>query len=113
MAASVVAALLAFLLASPAASGAEHSHGGAVGKFYETWTMPDRRTVSCCNKRDCYATEAKQVGQFWFARIRETGQFVRVPPEKIETERDNPDGQNHLCASPAGQVYCFQIGGGT
>lgn len=111
---SLAAAALAFgfVAAAGIARGQGHSHHDAAGRFYSTWMMPDRRTMSCCSDRDCYATEAKQVGDHWFARIRETGEWVRIPPDKIETERDNPDGQNHLCASPGGQVYCFIVGGG-
>jgi hypothetical protein len=42
-----------------------------------------------------------------------------IPAEKIEHERDNPDGRNHVCAPPANhtydgeEVYCFTLGGGT
>jgi hypothetical protein len=31
-------------------------------KFYSTWLMPDNPSRSCCNKADCYPTEAKIVG---------------------------------------------------
>jgi len=27
--------------------------------FYSTWMMPDHPNVSCCNKQDCYPTEAR------------------------------------------------------
>ena len=28
-------------------------------KFYSTWFMPDQPNRSCCNKTDCYPTEAR------------------------------------------------------
>ena len=30
-------------------------------KFYSTWHMPDRPSVSCCNDADCYPTEINYV----------------------------------------------------
>jgi hypothetical protein len=39
------------------------------------------------------------------------------PPEKVERNRDNPDGRNHLCAPPpnvlhpSDTVFCFALGG--
>jgi hypothetical protein len=84
-------------------------------KFYRTWMMPDRPTVSCCNDRDCYPTEARKIGDRWEAKRREDGKWLVVPPEKIEQNRDNPDGRNHLCAQPpehGNGVHCFTLGAG-
>src|SRR3982074_2288143 len=86
-------------------------------KFYSTWYMPDNPTKSCCNKQDCYPTEIRYVGSTLFARRREDGQWVVVPPQKIERNRDNPDGRNHVCMPPpnhsqAGTVFCFFFSGG-
>ena len=42
-----------------------------------------------------------------------------IPAKKIECERDNPDGWNHVCAPAAHHTYdgeegyCFALGGGT
>jgi hypothetical protein len=42
-----------------------------------------------------------------------------IAAKKIERSRVNPDGRNHLCASPANHTYdgeeicCFALGGGT
>src|SRR4051795_6195216 len=85
-------------------------------KFYSTWYMPDQPTKSCCNKQDCYPTEIKYVGNTLFARRREDGEWIVVPPQKIERNRDNPDGRNHVCMPPpnhsqAGSVFCFSLGG--
>jgi hypothetical protein len=97
-----------------------HDHppedAGIHTKFYNTWEMPDRPGVSCCHDRDCYPTEARKIGDRWEAKRREDGQWLVVPPEKIEVSRDNPDGRNHLCAPPpsyGARVYCFIVGGGT
>lgn len=103
-------------VAAMAARGQEmhqHSHDGAAGRFYADWMMPDQPSTSCCNQQDCYPTEAQYRNGQWFAMQRETGQWVAVPPGKVETNRDNPDGRNHVCMSSAGTVYCFIAGGGT
>jgi hypothetical protein len=88
-------------------------------QFYSTWYMPDHPSQSCCNMADCYPTEIKSIGGQIYARRREDGKFILVPPEKVEHNRDNPDGRNHLCApppssyNPADTVYCFALGGAT
>jgi hypothetical protein len=89
-------------------------------KFYSTWYMPDQPSRSCCNMADCYPTEARVQGGAIFARRREDGKWLLVPPHKVERHRDNPDGRNHICApppSPSSQmpdtVYCFTLGSGT
>ena len=54
-----------------------------------------------------------------YAQRREDGKYIPVPPQKVERNRDNPDGRNHLCAlppnvyKPADTVYCFALGGAT
>jgi len=55
-------------------------------KFYSTWYMPDNPSKSCCNKQDCYPTETKYVGTSLFARRREDGAWIIVPPQKIEPQ---------------------------
>jgi hypothetical protein len=99
----------------------EHNHPPADvaihEKFYSTWMMPDKPQRSCCNRQDCYPTEARYRQGFWEARRREDGQYVRIPWEKVEQHRDNPDGRNHVCMPPPSQyrdeVFCFALGGGT
>jgi hypothetical protein len=87
-------------------------------KFYSTWYMPDNPARSCCNKADCYPTEIKYVGGNVYALRREDGNYILIPPWKIERNRDNPDGRNHFCAPPPGgsyptdTVFCFSLGGG-
>ncbi len=83
------------------------------------WRMPDNPSASCCNDADCYPTEIKYVDGKIYARRREDGKYIPVPPEKVEHNRDNPDGRNHLCAPPpsayrpSDTVYCFALGGAT
>lgn len=75
-------------------------------KFYSKWHMPDNPSVSCCNEADCYPTEIKYVDGKIYAKRREDGKYISVPPEKVERNRDNPDGRNHLCA-PSPQYLPF------
>jgi hypothetical protein len=88
-------------------------------KFYSNWYMPDNPSKSCCNKADCYPTEIKLVGGSIFARRREDGKYIPIPPQKVERNRDNPDGRSHICAPPPDiayppdTVFCFSLGGGT
>jgi hypothetical protein len=88
-------------------------------KFYSTWYMPDEPTRSCCGAADCYPTEVRVLGDLIYARRREDGKWLRIPPQKVEHNRDNPDGRNHLCApppmgsDPPDTVYCFALGSGT
>jgi hypothetical protein len=111
-----------FILAASTAT-AQHRHPpqdqALHEKFYSTWYMPDNPARSCCNNADCYPTEVKYVGGNIYARRREDGKFILIPPQKVERNRDNPDGRNHLCAPPpnsfypADIVFCFSLGGGT
>jgi hypothetical protein len=95
----------------PAADAAIHE------KFYSTWMMPDRPEISCCNRQDCYPTEVRFREGFWEAKRREDGVYVRVPWEKVEKNRDSPDGRSHVCMPPPNhlgmEVLCFALGGGT
>ncbi len=87
--------------------------------FYSKWHMPDNPSASCCNEADCYPTEIKFDDGKIFAKRREDGKYIPVPPQKVERNRDNPDGRNHLCAPPpsavrsSDTVYCFALGGST
>jgi hypothetical protein len=86
-------------------------------QFYSTWMRPDHPDLSCCGQYDCYPTEARNEDGVWFAKRREDGEWIRVPPEKIEHNRDSPDGRSHLCAPGPERVYlvdvfCFIAGNG-
>ena len=121
LAASAIALALSTLSISASAQSHQHPPADAPlhERFYSTWMMPDDPTRSCCNKADCYPTEIRMSGGQLYARRREDGKFLPVPPTKIERHRDNPDGRNHLCAPPphasypSDTVFCFALGGGT
>jgi hypothetical protein len=101
----------------------EHHHPPADAqlheKFYSSWMMPDKPYRSCCNKQDCYPTEVRYRDGFWEAKRREDGRYIRIPWEKVEQNRGNPDGRNHVCMPPpsrahdGGEVFCFSLGAGT
>jgi hypothetical protein len=83
-------------------------------KFYNTWKMPSNREISCCHEQDCAPAEARQLsnGQWEARQLGDTGNFTPIPPEKVEYDRDSPDGRNHLCGRRLGigndfYVYCF------
>jgi len=59
--------------------------------FCSTWYMPDNPAVSCCNKGDCYPTEIKFVDRNIYARRRENGKYILIPPQKVERDRDSRD----------------------
>ena len=88
-------------------------------RFYSTWHRPDNPSLSCCNNADCYPTEIKYVDGKIYAKRREDGKYILIPPQQVERNRDNPDGRNHLCAPPpnfssrSDTVYCFALGGAT
>jgi len=104
------------------AAAAQHRHppqdAALHEQFYSTWYMPDNPAMSCCNSADCYPTEIKYLGGSIYARRREDGKYILIPPQKVERNRDNPDGRNHLCAPPptsvnaVDTVFCFSLGGG-
>jgi len=86
-------------------------------KFYSTWFMPDHPNRSCCNKADCYPTEIIYRDGDLYALRREDKKWLKIPLAKVERNRDNPDGRNHLCAPPPNTsqgdaVFCFALGTG-
>ena len=87
-------------------------------KFYSTWFMPDEPHKSCCNNADCYPTRVQFHDGQWWAMRREDGKYIPIPWKKVEINRNNPDGRNHLCAPPPSSyhapntVFCFALGGG-
>jgi hypothetical protein len=110
--------VLFLLLLYPQTHAEEHKHGnevisGATGKFYESWRRPDNPNISCCSYLDCYSTRARMRNGKLQALHRESGEFIDIPPEKVEQNRDSPDGLNHICAGPGKNVFCFLAGGGS
>lgn len=110
---------LLFIL-TPVNAQVLHHHEGMsseVDKFYTYWLQPNNgaeRYYGCCNRIDCYPTEAKIVGGHWWYLHRETLKWMPVPDEKVEhlqtDPKESPDGRNHVCANKTGWVYCFVAG---
>jgi hypothetical protein len=116
----VIIFLFVLLFIYPNASHAQTPHHhptetiyGPRAEFYRTWHMPDAPGVSCCSDRDCYVTRTRYRGGKIQAIHRESADWIDIPPEKIELNRDSPDGLSHMCASPLKYVFCFKEGGGT
>lgn len=116
----VIVALFSFFFLTQRGRG-QHRHPpqdvAIHEQFYKTWMMPNAPHVSCCDLGDCYPTEARFENGSWYARRREDGAWLKVPAEKVEQNRDNPDGRNHLCAprperAITSEVYCFTAGTG-
>lgn len=114
--------ILLLLLSSPAL--AQHSGHPPQDmelhqKFYSTWYRPEMRAPdgqrqhSCCNDRDCYPTQFKNVGGTWFFLRREDQRWTPVPDGILEQNqidpRESPDGRGHVCASPY-NVFCAVLG---
>ena len=108
-----VLTVLALLACVAAASAHDHSLFGPAGRFYPTWQMPDAPHVSCCSENDCApARKARQDPMgIWHAQRDSDGKWFAIPPEKVELNRDSPDGRSHLCVL-ADRVLCFVAGQG-
>jgi hypothetical protein len=117
-------ALMAWVGMTIGAAAQAHHHPtetitGEQGQFYAGWMRPDMPHVSCCDRKDCYSTEARFVNGRWQAKRREDGKWLTVPESKIERNREMPDARAHLCAPPPHNeshyengVICFGSGAG-
>lgn len=116
----ILLGILAGLLIGSQARAQEHHHPpqdqAIHEKFYSTWKMPDNRSISCCHNEDCAPAESKFENGQWLARkVGGRDDFTPIPNEKIERERDSPDGRSHLCGRNWGSgltVFCFAPGNG-
>jgi hypothetical protein len=89
------------------------THNGAAAEFYSNWMRPDMPNVSCCNHQDCTPVRhVRQINGRWQAQRESDGQWLTIPSEKIEHNRDSPDGRSHLC-SIGTTVFCFIVGSGS
>lgn len=116
--------LAALILFAAFAAFAQHKpeHQMLHEKFYSEWMMPDNRNVSCCHDRDCEPAEAYQKDGVWYARkvseIAQYPEYTRIPAQKVEHDKDTPDGQSHMCGRRnfwnGGEmsVFCFVPGAG-
>ena len=91
-------------------------------RFYSTWMMPDNRNMSCCRNVDCSPAETRFENNHWIARkVGDDGDWIAVPPQKVEHDRESPDGRSHLCSrlswtdesGDARVVFCFIPGSGS
>lgn len=106
----VMGAILIFLYSVDFSKGQGHTHHGKVGQFYQSWMQPDNRSVSCCHDEDCAPAQSRLVDGKWQARNSDDEEWLDIPTRKVETERDSPDGQSHLCKRNSqwgAFVYCF------
>ena len=92
------------------AQGHQHppEHAELHNRFYQNWFQPSNRSALCCNEKDCSPAASKFEDGKWYAF--RAGEWIAIPNEKIETERDSPDGRSHLCADKflgGWYVYCF------
>ncbi len=107
-------AVVLLLSALPAKAQHPAEHQALHEKFYRDWYMPDSPKQSCCNNMDCAPAASRVVDGNWQAEFE--GQWVDIPPQKIEQNRDSPDGRSHLCAKrnwSGFAVFCFIRGSGT
>ena len=108
--------IVALLALTVAAHAQEHQHPTgtipkATGEFYENSYRPDMPQYSCCSKQDCDVAEVRTLDGKIEARHL-GGQWHVIPKQKIEQNRDSPDGRNHLCVAGT-SVLCFIFGSGT
>ncbi len=109
---------LSILMSLPAPAQEGHTHEGAVGKFYQTWTMPDSPRTSCCHDEDCFPSQSKFEDGSWYGRKTDDDAWTKIPANKIEQNRDSPDGRSHMCGRKFGAsgqftVFCFLPAGGS
>lgn len=85
---------------------AAQAHGGGHAEHhdeYRHWKQPGNG-MSCCNDQDCRPTRAYLTEEGW--RAWDGTRWLLVPPSAVLSVRAK-DGRTHLCATPAGHVYCL------
>lgn len=85
-------------------------------RFYSNWMMPDAHDVSCCDKRDCHPAASRFVDGHWQARWKPEEDWHNIPPQKVEKDRESPDGRSHMCGRRwlgGFTVFCFVAGSGS
>lgn len=112
IAAIALAGYFMFAMIGNARGDDSHQHSGAVGKFYETWARPDSPNQSCCSRKDCSPVTMLRLLEGKWQAMRSDGQWLTIPPEKVERNRDSPDHNSHMCAVGL-TVLCFIFGLGT
>lgn len=86
--------------------------------FYQHWKVPGKPNESCCNARieypngaqtgDCEPTRAEVRKGDWYVWVRQKGEWLKVPDEKI-VRYPNPNiFESHLCWTPQKGIICFK-----
>lgn len=66
-------------------------------KFHPWYnTLKDRHGTSCCNDRDCRPTHSRM--KEGSLEVQVDGEWMKVPPETILTNKNPPDLGDHVCA---------------
>lgn len=132
--------ILLFAVGANAQPQHDHSKLGVAGAFYGQWNQMPSRQQSCCDLKDCYVTLFKAEGGVTLALKRQIlngqdvytagapieresveqalahAQWVVIPATALEENAadplDSPDGENHVCMSELGTVYCAVRGSG-
>lgn len=108
--------VILFILFSTGALAQEHYHPlepAALPDFYDTWMRPDNPNMSCCNRRDCAPVTQVRRNSYggWDMQRAKDGVWITIPPEKMELNRDSPDGRSHMCSS-GDLIFCGILGSG-
>jgi hypothetical protein len=117
-----LATFAAVLLCSASTSAHDWRHS-ELDSWYANLKKPTG--FQCCSRTDCHTTEAELRGGDWWARLgirRPDGDWdlmnwVKVPPQAVLQQHDNPTGEAVICHSlnwagndftPSGiMVWCF------
>lgn len=104
MISTAVMAMLAVLLFMKVV----RAHDGMNDAWFESLTVPGHEEAHCCGGRDCKAAEAELRGGEWWAQDP-AGHWVKIPPERVISNKGNPVGSAVLCALPDGEGGYFPI----
>jgi hypothetical protein len=84
--------------------------------WYQHWKQPGT-DIGCCNARitafgaeqgDCEPTRAELRNGDWYAWERFSGQWLKIPDDRIVHERNPSSEEGHLCFNKyTKQILCF------
>ncbi|HTI88383.1 MAG TPA: hypothetical protein VL966_17410 [Alphaproteobacteria bacterium] len=81
---------------------------GSLHTWYEGLKQPGTNSP-CCSISDCHALDDadwRETDSGYEVRIR--GAWVRVPPQRILSQRENPTGRAVACFNETTRIiYCF------
>jgi hypothetical protein len=88
-------------------------HAALHDEFYKNWMRPDNPKISCCNLNDCAPVEHVRRNSYggWDMQRSKDGAWITIPPEKMELNRDTPDGRSHMCSN-GDLIFCAILGSG-